>query len=801
MIALFCSQTWAEDLDHDQVKFFETKIRPVLVERCYHCHSGEDAENWKGGLRVDTRDGMLEGGDSGPSIDGEHPGRSLLLEALRYESYEMPPDEKLPEDVIADFAIWVNQGAPDPRYEGSKWNESSQPEGGLWSLEPVQKPEVPEVEHRHWPANEADHFILAKQEAAGITPTVDADRATLIRRVTYDLTGLPPTPQEVADFLSDQSPNAFEKVVDRLLASPPFGERWGRHWMDVVRFAESSGHERNFTYPYAWRYRDYIIESFNEDKPYDQFVREQLAGDLLPSKNIKQEEEQKIATGFLAIGPRDLLQGNNTQHELDTIDDQINVTSLAFMGMTVACARCHDHKFDPIPTKDYYSMAGIFLSTENLYGTVKGSGGGQNRHPSDLLALGKSTPKDEKPWSDYLDKKRNLEKDLFRIEKKLEEALRADQESYSEKLKKQIATIESKVDDLTKNAPPKPNLAMGVREAKEITDCNLYLSGNIRNREPKVDRGFLSAITVSDTLNIPKNASGRLQLAEWITAADHPLTSRVMVNRIWHHLFGVGIVETVDNFGATGRRPTHPELLDFLAAKFQEDGWSTKGMIKYLVLSHTYQLSSVYSEEQYQQEPDNKLLWRMRARRLEGEAIRDTILTLSHQLNDGVPEYGSIVSKLGNGCLERQINTDPLFSAYNFRSVYLPHCRYYAQDALDLFDGASSSLVVGNRSVTTIPSQSLYLLNNERVMDLAEEFARRLLTEERSDIQARIQLAYRLTFTREADPSEAAMVEDYVLQMEQQFKTEGFTEKQSERYAWTSFCQAMFTSAEFRYIF
>src|SRR5579884_1414937 len=371
----------------DQVAFFEKKIRPVLADSCFSCHSKESGKS-KGGLLLDTRDAVLKGGANGPALVPGEPNKSLLIKALRYhnENLHMPPKGKLPDAVIADFEQWVRMGAPDPRTGGAVARHDIDIEKGrrFWAFQPPRKHAAPRVRDTAWPRSDVDRFLLAAMEAKGVKPVADADRATLLRRVTFDLTGLPPTPEEVDAFVNDKAPDAYEKVVDRLLASPRFGERWGRHWLDVARYAESSGKEVNINYPQAWRYRDYVIRSFNDDKPFDRFAREQLAGDLLPAANDRQQAEQLTATGFLAIGPKSHNERLPLHFELDVADEQIDATTQAFLGLTVACARCHDHKFDPIPQKDYYALAGIFRSTETCYGTVPLI---QNRHPSPLLTL------------------------------------------------------------------------------------------------------------------------------------------------------------------------------------------------------------------------------------------------------------------------------------------------------------------------------------------------------------------------------------------------------------------------------
>ena len=354
------------------IAFFEKKIRPVLVDKCYQCHSAK-AEKLRGNLFLDSRDGMRKGGDLGAAVVPGNVNESLLIQAIRQteEHLKMPPKQKLPDVVIADFETWVKMGVPDPRDDGTKIvKKEIDIEKGrqFWAFQPPKRTAPPEVKDAAWPRSDIDRFLLAALEAKHLEPVADADKHTLLRRVYHDLIGLPPTPEEVEAFVNDQSAEAFEKVVDMLLASPRYGERWGRHWLDVARYGESAGKQFNFNFPHACRYRDYVIAAFNSDKPYDRFVKEQLAGDLLPAANEKQKAEMQIATGFLAIGPKDLSERVPLQFTMDLVDEQIDVTTQAFLGLTVGCARCHDHKFDPIPTKDYYALAGIFRSTTTCYG-------------------------------------------------------------------------------------------------------------------------------------------------------------------------------------------------------------------------------------------------------------------------------------------------------------------------------------------------------------------------------------------------------------------------------------------------
>ena len=588
----------------DQIAFFEKKIRPVLIESCYECHSA-DSKKIKGGLQLDTRDGFRKGGDSGPSIQPGNPARSPLMIALNSKNKDlaMPPKGKLPDSVIADFETWVKMGAPDPR-EGKavaikKYEVDIEKGRQFWAFVAPKKRADPVVKNDAWVASPIDAFILAELEKKGLTPVGDADKRTLIRRIHLDLTGLPPTSDEVEAFVADNKPDAFEKVVDKLLASPKFGERWGRHWLDVARYAESSGRAVNMNYPHAWRYRDYVIDAFNKDKPYDQFVKEQIAGDLMGGPDSKTKAERMVATGFLAIGAKTLNENNGTQFELDVADEQIDVTTQAFLGITAACARCHDHKFDPIPTKDYYALAGIFRSTETCYGTIRFI---QSNRPSPTLAL----PKDcglpagttEKLSAD---EKARIEKQIEDLNKQIADATDPIRTIFP---RGQVSLLRSRLDSFDTDGNPKL-LATGVRDksagkggpggfgpkggfgaTNTIADSPIYDRGEPgKASTTRVPRGTLQVMSTTP-LKIKNGTSGRLELAEWIASKDNALTARVMANRVWLHLFGTGIVSTSDNFGAAGMAPSHPELLDHLALTFVDHNWSVKKLIKTIVLSH-----------------------------------------------------------------------------------------------------------------------------------------------------------------------------------------------------------------------
>ena len=819
LIAMICRTSAAAEKDDAKLAFFEAKIRPVLVASCYECHSAEGKQA-KGGLVLDTREGIRRGGDSGHAVVPSNLDESLIVSAIKYESFEMPPDGPLPANVIKDFERWIRMGAPDPR-EGKSapireeidFDRARQ----FWSFQPVMDPEVPIVKNRRWLRSDIDAFIASRLESKDIAPVDDAGAVDLARRIFFDLAGLPPSPDEVQRFQSEYSRDAdaaIGSLVDRLLNSKHFGERWGRHWMDVVRFAESTGMERNGTFPHAWRYRDWVIDAFNHDKPYEDFVREQIAGDLLEHDSTPQREASYVATGFLAIGPKSLNETDKEKFKLDVADEQIDVVTRAFLGLTASCARCHDHKFDPIPQSEYYSLAGIFTSSETLYGVGKTNG---NRNPGRVLAIygDKAEPvatsgsnNNARLKKNYEAKLRNEKKKLVNYERQLERAKndkakqfakRKINETENEIRKwtnriKQVSTAELKLKDGT-------TLVMAVVDADETDDEKLRIRGEPDEYGSAVPRGFLTIATLDDPPTIPDDSSGRLELADWITDLHNPLTARVAVNRVWQHLFGRGLVSTVNNFGANGDRPTHPLLLDHLATVFVDDGGSIKNLIRRIMTSRAYRLSTASSPAGQAADPDNDLLWRMNQRRLEAEAIRDAMLMAAGDL-DLTPGEASIVAKVGDGLVGRTLKAEQLQQEQNKRSVYLPIVRGELPDILRIFDFPEPSIIGGVRDVTTVPTQALFMMNNKFVIDTAESFARRLLDEESMEDDMRVRLAYRLSVSREPTDDEVEAVLGYIHEMHSILKSQTTKKQQDESQlrAWSSFCQTLFASSEFRYI-
>lgn len=785
------SATEGGPITAQQEKFFEAKIRPTLVTQCGKCHS-RTAEKLKGGLRLDSREALRHGGDSGPAIVPGDPEKSLLIRAIRYhdEELRMPPKAKLPDAVIADFEAWVKMGAPDPRIDEAAVVRApiAQEKGReFWSFRPPKKVPPPQVNRADWPRSDIDRFLLARLEARGLAPVADAERSRLLRRVTFDLVGLPPTPLEVDAFLRDNSPEAFAKAVDRLLASSHFGERWGRYWLDVARFAESSG-KTNFAYPQAWRYRDWVIAAFNADMPYDRFVRAQIAGDLLPAADDRQRAEQFIATGFLAIGSKAHDAENRGQFVLDLVDEQIEATTRTFLGLTVACARCHDHKMDPITQKDYYALSGIFRSTQTCSGTLARVFPNFNASPLIELPAGANLPSavPALPAGQRATMEQRVaalvrERDTIPLDEANRDRLR--------RANTLLAMLRYRLAMDRPGESPRA-FAMGVLERDEILDSPLYFRGELDQPREVVSRGLVQVLCSETTAPI-KEGSGRRELADWLASSANPLTARVMVNRVWLHLFGRGLVPTPDNFGVAGRPPSHPELLDTLAVDFMADGWSIKRLIRRIVLSRAYSLDSAHDPRNYDADPDNALVWRMSKRRLEAEAVRDSLLFVSGRLTSE-PPVGSAVARNGEG-YAFFLRGSVLDASDTHRSVYLPVVRDQVLESLALFDFADPSLVTNERATTTSPAQALYFMNSPFVMRQAEALAERVCAAEKDEAR-RVEQAYRLAFARMPTAGER----DRALAFLRDFAARG--KGDPARNPWQAFCQALFASAEFRYL-
>jgi hypothetical protein len=925
--------------------FFENKIRPVLVEHCYECH-GPEKDALKGGLRVDFAGGLLQGGESGPALIQGKPEESLLLEALKYEGLEMPPSGKLPEQVVADFESWIRSGAPDPRTE--------KPAGGgvaptpvdlkkgreFWAFQPLAKPQPPAVVRGLWPQHDIDRFVLAQLEQAGLEPNSDAPRGDLMRRLSFDLVGLPPQPEDLDRFLDSDESDWLNQYATKLIDSRQFGEHWGRHWLDVARYADSNGGDFNATFHNAWRYRNYVIDSFNLDRSLHDFVVHQIAGDLLPAASDSQREEQLVATSFLMLGTKMLSERDKAKLQMDVVDEQINTLGKAFLGMTLGCARCHDHKFDPIPMSDYYALAGILKSTQTLDGEIQKYVSNWVRQPlpitaehaeqlathqeavaalkaevkaaeeklkglksseqtdqilrqgvvvddadAEIVGMWKaSTISKEYVGQGYIhdDQKGRGQKSVtFRIrlpqsgkyevrlafpgtngratnvpvtvthsegeativldqskpgpiaklltpigqfrfdserdaivvirnegangyviadavqfvpvetlaaepakdsEEKVAETTAA--EKQLDELKKQLATLE-------KNSPPPAPMALAVQDAQEVGDCQICVRGEVHQPGDQVPRGALSVVDALGPLEIGQNESGRLALAQWIASPDNPLTARVFVNRVWQHLLGEGIVASVDNFGRLGDRPSHPELLDYLTSEYVAHGSSTKWLVRTIINSRTYQLSSQNDEAKWEKDPSNRLLWRAHRKRLSAEQMRDAMLQAADRLDRSTGE--DPVGHLGTLVTQNQANDQGYQQEQsNLRTVYLPIVRNELSTLMRAFDFADPDLVTGRRPETNVPAQALWLLNGPLVGEVAEQISQRLLQQTQAETTGeQVRQVFVWVLGRPATDEEIQLIGDVL----HEFPAEDETAL-AER--WTDVVHSLIASSMFR---
>ena len=756
--------------DSAGLDLFESKIRPVLIRECYSCHAA-GAKSIKGGLRLDLRAAVRAGGESGPILVPGKPEESPILEALRHEGLAMPPRGKLPDAVIADFERWIELGAPDPREgaAGPVLSDAIDIESGreFWAYRPPREGRPPEVRDAAWPSNEIDRFVLAGLEAKGLRPAPEADRNTLARRLAYDLTGLPLPPGEVDEFVMDETPDAYERLVDRLLASPAFGERWGRHWLDVARFAESLT-LRGFIFPHAWRYRDYVVDAFNADLPFDRFIREQIAGDLSASGSILDRSRQITATTFLMLGNANLEEQDKRQLDMDVVDEQLDTIGKAILGQTIGCARCHDHKFDPIPTKDYYALAGILASTRAM------------EHANVSKWLEVPLPVSDREEAAFKRREAAIATVAARIKAAKSKPARDKQSKAS------LAAQESELKRL-KAADPQRPMAMTVLEKPEPGDTKVHIRGSVHTLGDRVARGFIRVATLGTAPAIPSNQSGRRELADWLGSDRNPLTARVFANRAWHWLFGAGLVRTVDNLGTTGELPSHPELLDHLAVRFAEDGWSVKRLVRRIVLSRTYRLNSAANAnpKAASVDPENRLLWRQNRRRLDAECIRDTILATGGSLHRDMHGPGfSAALQADYDHRDKDGQTR--------RSIYVPVFRNALPELFEVFDFADPSMVVGRRNVSTVAPQALFLMNHPFVLDQARRAACQLLNgpdRVQSDGERATQ-AYRWALGRPPTLSERELTVRFVA---------GASGASAEE-VWTSVFQALYSSVDFRYI-
>jgi hypothetical protein len=889
------TQQPAQEPTREGLEFFEKKIRPALADNCYLCHSAQSKKP-QGGLLLDSLEGMLKGGASGqPAVVPGDPKKSLIIKAIDYTDpkLQMPLGGKLPDQVIKDFESWVKMGAPAPRGASSHAaNASWQPYDWdaakkFWSFQPVKKHQPPPVKNRSWVKTPVDHFVLAKLEAKGLKPVGDADRRTLIRRATFDLTGLPPTPEEIEAFERDKSPHAFAKVIDRLLASSAYGEKWGRHWLDLVRYADTAGDNSDYPAPAAFRYRNYVIEAFNRDKPYDQFIREQIAGDILARRRAppvvgklpeeeedeieapgarkmsadeleKSRQEKIIATGYLAMSRR--FGSRNKEMNL-TIDDTIDNLGKTFLGLSASCARCHDHKFDPIPQRDYYALYGIFNSIRYSF-----PGAEIYPHPAEMVALasGKGAEKfyQLQKELEYLDDRKefltaekgaaarnkkmkeqqakelaekaadNAEHKTIEVKKNNESEEQAKAGGASEQKPEQTKSEhknETRPADFDRDADNWGRAGQSKRMPEEVeaeiarvkgriaelhaqysnipkayavveglaANARIHRKGDPKNLGDEAPRGFLT-ILGGQKLPAGYQGSGRAQLADWIADPKNPLTARVMVNRIWQHHFGKGLVKTPNDFGARGAAPTHPELLDYLALRFIEGGWSIKKMHKDIMLSHAYQLASGGSSAANEKiDVSADYLWRFERRRLEAEEIRDALLSVSGGL-DRTPGGEHPFPAETTWRFSQHVQ---FFAVYdtNRRSVYIMQQRLKKHPFFEVFDGADQNAITGERSQSITPVQALFLMNNPLAHEQADQLAVRVGMAF-DTMPERIDYAFRLAYGRRAKPGELKEGLGYLQQTKQELTKINTPAEKLTRMALASYCHVLLSSNEFLYV-
>lgn len=944
----------------DPSVFFESRIRPLLIENCQECH-GERKQ--KGNLRWDSREGWQRGGDSGPPLVPGNPDASLLIKAISYadRDLKMPPKKKLSAGQIADLRKWVELGAPDPRAVPASTSSTSHraptvAEGrDFWSFKPLQSHSPPAVANEAWVRNEIDRFILAKLERLRLAPSPDSAPAVLVRRLCFDLCGLPLSASQVARFI-ETTPHAssleVDQLIDALLATPQFAERWTSHWLDIVRFAESSGGGRTLPFKDAWRYRDYVIDSFRDDVPLTRFLTEQIAGDLLPHADAAERRRQLTATGFLALGPTNYEEQDKQMLRMDIVDEQLDTIGRSFLGMTIGCARCHDHKFDPIPTRDYYALAGIFRSTRTLKNytdnvahwidaplPLDGEAEARAAHAekqvaslkNDIAAVKdqlRSTGSDLRPkgsqpvtvsdlpgivvddeeamkvgeWKTSLRIKPYVGsgyshdadcdkgaktisftpripktgryevrvafnagptradkiavtifhadgEDLVHISEQTESleglafaslgtfrfedsgqgyvlvsnagsqgyvtvdavqflpemdasdpAFTAGRPKSSSKvaaLKSRLSSLEAQLKEIEKTSPRRPE-AMSVADDEKPEDCPIHIRGNIRNLGATVPRGFLEVTMRSKSPSIPADQSGRLQFARWLVSESNPLTARVYVNRIWHWLFGAGLVRTTENFGTTGEAPSHPELLDYLARRFIEEGWSTRKLVKLIVSSRTYQQTSQVSNSgpQVTADPDNRLLWRMNRKRLDAECIRDAMLSISGTLDAriGGPNMAAGVAD-SNSTATQNLEYNFQFTDTR-RSLYTPAFRNVRHPLFEVFDFADINQPIHQRVTSTVAPQALFMMNHPFVIGQARAAATRLLKQhEHQDDPARIRLAWHMSLGRAPTNQELVASLDFV-----EATTSGNSTEDERRDVWARFIQALWSTPEFRFV-
>lgn len=772
-----------ESFTQEQLDFFENRIRPILVEHCYECHSA-DSKSIQAKLRLDGREFAIQGGDSGAALVPSKPHESLLIAAVSWKGIEMPPDRKLKDEQITDLVRWVEMGVPWPgdlsagnsnnkssEYDWSKWRSEH------WAFQSISTPEPPSLDDTSWCKSPIDYFVLSELEANGLQPSPSADPRTLIRRIRFDLVGLPPSIDEVRAFEEAyrNNPNqAVSDYVEKLLASKHYAERWARHWLDVARYSDGfGGFLDNASYENAWRYRDWVTDAFDQDMPFADFLRLQIAGDIVGDKS------SAIATGFLALGPNYISDGGDpdstAQAKAETLSDRIDTLSQGLLGLTVACARCHDHKFDPIPQEDYYSLAGIFnnCATEDIPLVANEVVEAFNQHQAMMQMQ---------------------EKMLGSLRNELQKVSEANgaAELGSDEKKKELQTLidngQAKLEELKKSAPPMFAKAHALRD-KGSADMALAIRGNLLKPGPIAPRRFLRIIAGDDRVNFAKG-SGRLELAEAIADPANPLAARVFVNRVWLHHFGQALVRTPNNFGALGEKPSHPELLDWLARRLLDSG-SMKDLHRAILNSATYQMSSRQDSENYAKDGDNRWIWRMNPRRMDAEVWRDSLLDVCGELDltVGGPPTENIESRRRTLYFKVSRNGDA----------------FATDEFLRLFDFPLMRSSVAQRPSSIVPQQYLFLLNSPFMQQRAKSFAERMMKESNED-SVRVERAYQILYQRSASEKELAIGLEF---LGTSLSAEGLgdqtsdrtSDRQVERLArWEQYSQALLGSNEFMYL-
>ena len=790
----------------EDLAFFETSVRPVLVEHCGKCHGA--TKQWAS-LRLDSREAFLKGGDSGPAIVPGKPDESLLIQAVRQtdDNLKMPPEGRLTDRQIADLVRWIEKGAAFPATAVTA-GRSRDP--NHWAFQPRAQVVPPVVQQPGPVRTPVDQFILQKLEAEGLTLAPEADRATLLRRVTFDLTGLPPTPGEIAAFLADERPDAYDRVVDRLLASPSYGERWGRHWLDVARYADSNGLDENVCHGNAWRYRDWVVSAVNADLPFDEFLVQQLAGDLLMTASETQRQSYLTATGFLTIGPKVLAEVDEAKMRMDIVDEQIETVGRVFLGMTLGCARCHDHKFDPIQTSEYYALAGVFKSTKTMDQYTKVAKWHENPLPGDEArqvetAFGEQLRGRRQALQQAVDQANTAARQALMAEKAAGEtgtgAAVAEptpeqlEAKYSDETKAALKKQREEFAAFEKAGPEVPT-AMGVTE-DQVIDVAVHLRGNPLKLGDVVARTVPAVFKGAAMPQFFPHESGRRQLAQWLIDPRHPLTSRVIVNRVWRWHFGRGLVRSTDNFGLLGESPSHPELLDWLANWLVTEGWSLKELHRLLVTSAVYRQSSTASAVGLEKDPENRLYSRADVRRLEAESVRDALLAAGDQLEQQLG--GSLLKVKNRAYFFDHTSKDLTDYTSDRRSVYLPVVRNNVYDLFQLLDYPDAAVPSGDRATTTVAPQALLMLNSDFVMQSADRLAARLLAQAGSDDE-RIASLWLRAYGRSPTAVEVGESLKYLTDLEQALGQGQPATPEIRRQAWNVLCHTTVAANEFVYL-